>query len=310
MSAQFDSRAFRRALGNFATGVTVITAQDAEGNKAGMTANSFTSVSLDPALVLWCIDKNAKSYDIFQHATHFAINILAADQIDLSNNFARHREDKFEGIAHHEGLGKVLLLDDAAAHFECELFKTVDAGDHYILIGKVLSFNDDGRAPLLYHQGTYSAVLPHPSLHKKREDVLPEDNPVLNGKLFSNMHYLLTQAVRTYQNDYYPKQLASGLRSSEARMLLVLAGEHANTKVGMLKEVAMPMREIDQAVEILKRKCLLVEEGETLLLTDKGREKAMDLFDIADEHQAQVFGRYKAEEVELFKRMLTDMIVQ
>lgn len=302
----FDPKSFRRALGNFATGVTVVTAQDSEGNKVGVTANSFNSVSLEPALVLWSIDKQSSSHEVFERASHFAVNILAGDQINLSNNFARPKEDKFAGIAHREGIGKSLLLEDCAAHFECELHQQIDAGDHFILIGKVVAFSDFGRAPLLYHQGAYSAVLPHPSLQRKREAVMVGETA--SGKLFHNMHYLLTQAVRAYQNDYYPKQLASGLRTSEARMLLVLDGGHANCKVGMLKEVAMPIREIEQAVEILKRKGLIHEDSDTLQLTDLGHDQAQQLYAIAEEHQDQVFSQYQPEQVTLFKTMLKDMI--
>src|SRR5450830_1176278 len=94
----FDPRAFRRALGNFATGVTVVTAADASGRKVGVTANSFNSVSLDPPLVLWSIDKRSNSHEVFEQASHFAVNVLAADQIDLSNNFARPKEDRFAEI--------------------------------------------------------------------------------------------------------------------------------------------------------------------------------------------------------------------
>ena len=83
-----DAKAFRRALGNFATGVTIMTAQNEQGERVGVTANSFNSVSLDPALILWSIDKKSSSFDIFQQASHFAVNILSAAQIELSNKFA------------------------------------------------------------------------------------------------------------------------------------------------------------------------------------------------------------------------------
>lgn len=86
-TAAFDARAFRRALGNFATGVTVVTAADQNGRKVGVTANSFNSVSLDPPLILWSIDKRSSSHDVFDEATHFAVNVLAADQIDLFEQF-------------------------------------------------------------------------------------------------------------------------------------------------------------------------------------------------------------------------------
>lgn len=307
MTTQFDSRSFRRALGNFATGVIVVTAQDEEGNKVGMTANSFTSVSLEPPLILWCIDKRANSYEIFKKVKHFAVNILAADQIDISNNFARSKDDRFSGVHCVEGIGKCLLIEDVSAQFECELVEEIDGGDHIILLGKVLSFNDLGRVPLVYHQGAYSSLFPHPSLRKKCPDNRAPCVEI-NEKLSSNVYYLLMQAVRNYQNDYYPKQVASGLRSSEARILLVLSAGLANCKSQLVKEASIPLREIDQAIEILQRKSFLTVDCEQLALTEKGVEQAMSLFDIAEEHQAEVLARYQPEEVALFKKMLKEMI--
>lgn len=306
--AQWDSRSFRRALGNFATGIIVVTAQDEYGNKVGMTANSFTSVSLDPPMLLWCIDKRANSHTVFSKAKYFAVNILAADQIQISNNFARPKEDRFDGIHYVEGIGRSLLIKDVAAQFECELLEEIDAGDHIILLGKVLSFNDFGRAPLLYHQGAYSAILPHPSLRKKMDEIQSVSASDINKKLSTNIYYLLLQAIRAYENDYYPKQLASGLRSSEARILLVLAANLAKNKAQMVKEAAIPMREIDQALEILLRKNLLEIKNDEVSLTEKGQEQALSLFDLAEAHQAEVLSRYKAEEIELFKKMLKDML--
>ena len=149
---QVDTRAFRRALGNFATGVTVVTAADASGRKVGVTANSFNSVSLDPPLILWSIDKRSTSHAVFEAATHFAVNVLAADQIDLSNNFARPREDRFAEIEYQTGAGGAPVLADCSARFECEKYQQVDGGDHWIMIGKVVAFDDCGRSPLLYHR--------------------------------------------------------------------------------------------------------------------------------------------------------------
>ncbi len=166
--AGFDPRAFRRALGNFATGVTIMTAA-VDGRKVGVTANSFNSVSLDPALILWSIDKRSTSYEVFNDASHFAVNILAADQIDLSNQFARPKDDKFVGIECEEGAGGAPLFSDCAARFQCAMHQQVDGGDHWILIGKVIAFDDFGRSPLLYHQGAYSSVLPHPRLVSRPE---------------------------------------------------------------------------------------------------------------------------------------------
>lgn len=299
-----DSKAFRQALGNFATGVTIMTAQNSAGERVGVTANSFNSVSLDPALILWSIDKNSSSFKTFSEATHFAVNILSAAQIDLSNKFAKRGEDKFLGVDFHVGAGAAPLLKNCSANFECEKFSIVDGGDHWIILGKVVQLHDHGRSPLLYHQGAYSTVLPHPSLNMEAK---PGEN-IFPGRLYDNMYYLLTQAVRAYQNDYQPKQLASGFRTSEARLLLVLESKTATSKCDLLREVAMPSREIEQATEILSQKGLLIDTGDCYALTERGKECAFMLYKIAESHQEEVFAQYTEQEHELFKRMLKDLI--
>lgn len=150
---KIDPKAFRRALGNFATGVTVMTATDKDGNRVGVTANSFNSVSLDPALILWSIDRRSGSKEAFLNASHFAVNILAVDQIDISNNFARPADDRFAGIEFKEGAGRAILLPNCAASFECELHETLDGGDHIILVGKVVDFSDNGKPPFFIIKG-------------------------------------------------------------------------------------------------------------------------------------------------------------
>jgi len=308
MSPCIDSRAFRRALGNFATGVTVITAATPDGQKVGVTANSFNSVSLDPALVLWSIDKRSTSYEVFRRASHYAVNVLAADQIDVSNQFARPRDDKFESIAYEAGQGGAPLLADCAARFQCELHQQLDGGDHWILIGKVVAFDDLGRSPLLYHQGAYSMVLPHTRMTQKSEGQPASSD--FQGRLSHNLYYLMTQAVRSYQSSYQPRQLSTGLRTSEARMLMVLENDAGLCMGELLREVAMPVREIEQAVDILKRKGLVADSAERYLLTAAGVEQAEALWRIAGEQQDKVFSAFSAEQIETFKHMLKAVIAQ
>lgn len=303
-ATEFDSKSFRRALGNFATGVTIITAQNAKGEKVGVTANSFNSVSLEPPLILWSIDKRSSSYEVFTEATHFAVNILAADQIDLSNKFARSKDDKYASVDYELGVGNVPVLKECSAVFECERFNILEGGDHWIIIGKVVHYQDNGRSPLLYHQGAYSSVLPHPSLNIKPQ----EGEEVFPGRLYDNMYYLLTQAARAYTNDYQPKQLASGYRTSEARMLLVLESKTATSKGCLQREVAMPLREIEQAADILIRKGLMVDAEKTYELTDQGIQAAQMLYQIAESHQKEVFEKYSDDDKSLFKKMLKDLI--
>ena len=303
-----DPMKFRRALGNFATGVTIMTAQNEQGEKVGVTANSFNSVSLDPALILWSIDKNSSSFYVFEQATHFAVNILSGSQIDLSNKFSRRNIDKYEGTSYRQGAGLAPLLDHCSAVFECERHQIIEGGDHWIIIGKVINFHDEGRSPLVYHQGAYSGVTPHPLLQVKAATTGVEDvGEMHQGHLHSNVCYLMSRAFKFYQNDYIPKQLVTGFRTSEARLLLVLGSGTASSKADLPRDIAMPMREVEQSAAILEKDGLLVESKGFFKLTEKGKKTAHYLFDIADSHQNEVFEKYPDNEKDIFIKILRDI---
>jgi flavin reductase (DIM6/NTAB) family NADH-FMN oxidoreductase RutF/pimeloyl-ACP methyl ester carboxylesterase len=150
-----DAKSFRRALGAFATGVTVVATTQGDGTPRGFTANSFTSVSLDPPLVLVCIAKSASSYEVFSQAPAFSINVLAEDQRETSGLFASKAADKFERAAWHRSAHDNPIIAGAAAWFDCRMHSLVDAGDHAILIGRVLDFGDTPANPLGYCRGAY-----------------------------------------------------------------------------------------------------------------------------------------------------------
>jgi flavin reductase (DIM6/NTAB) family NADH-FMN oxidoreductase RutF len=153
-----SSRDFRLALGSFATGVTVVTARAADGRLAGLTANSFASVSLDPPLVLWSLSRRAPSLGILLAATHFAIHVLAEEQHHLSVRFATAGADKYAGLDVAEGLGGAPLLSGAAAVFECRRRETHDGGDHVIFLAEVERYTHAERPPLLFHRGRYAGL--------------------------------------------------------------------------------------------------------------------------------------------------------
>ena len=149
----FSTQEFRAALGMFATGVTIVTARDADGAPVGLTANSFNSVSLAPPLVLWSLWRGAGSMQAFARGSHYAINILAADQHDLAERFA--------GLAWREGAGGAPLLEGAAAVFECFNRSRYEEGDHVIFVGEVEHCaRREGAKPLLFHGGRYFTELP------------------------------------------------------------------------------------------------------------------------------------------------------
>lgn len=159
-----DPRALRSLLGQFATGVTVITTRGANGRNVGMTANSFSSVSLEPPLVLWSISRSAPSLADFLAASHFAINVLAADQHGLSGHFARGAADKFADIAYQTGAGGVPMLEGVIASLVCRNLTQYEGGDHLIFIGQIEEYTNSGGEPLIFHAGQYRVSASHPAL--------------------------------------------------------------------------------------------------------------------------------------------------
>ncbi len=149
------ARALRTTLGRFATGVTIITCRDAAGLPVGLTANSFGALSLDPPLVLWSLRASSPSLAAFGQATHFAVNVLAETQVDLSRRFASPVTDKFAHGAWGAGQGGAPVLAGCAAVFECRTERSHEAGDHVLFIGRVVRVADLAVAPLLFQGGHY-----------------------------------------------------------------------------------------------------------------------------------------------------------
>ncbi len=153
----FDARDLRRAFGNFATGVTIVTTLDGDGIPCGFTANSFTSVSIDPPLLLVSIANSAWGCEIFRRSEGFAVNILAQSQRDLSNRFARAGVDKFAGVSWRAAVTGAPILEDVVAWFDCVHHEQVEAGDHVLLIGRVREYGYNTHAPLGFCRGAYVA---------------------------------------------------------------------------------------------------------------------------------------------------------
>ena len=161
---EFDTVKFRKACGQFMTGVTIVTTMDEETGPAGLAANSFTSVSLQPPLVLVSVDKGANSYRVLERSGRYAVHILGAHQEELCRRFARGElsgTEKLEGVSWTPGGGGVPLLDDYLARFECRVVQAIPGGDHVIYLGEVerLDFEDTELPPLGFFRGDY---LPSP----------------------------------------------------------------------------------------------------------------------------------------------------
>ena len=153
---EFSTQQFRAALGTFATGVTIITARSVEGELIGFTANSFNSVSLEPPLVLWSLARQARSIAVFTKGTHYAINVLGADQMNLAQAFSSKSADRWAAVQFTPGIAGAPLITGSIATFECFNRSRYDEGDHVIFIGEVeRCTHRTGVAPLLFHAGRY-----------------------------------------------------------------------------------------------------------------------------------------------------------
>lgn len=158
---QLEPRSLRQLLGQYATGITVVTALDVNQRKIGMTANSFTSVSLDPPLILWNIAKSATHFEDFRQAEYFAINILNEDQYLESNHFSKSADDKFEGLDDVDEYMGIPILNKSLTTFVCRQYELHEAGDHYIIVGQIEACRNQMGNPLVFHNGQYKQANVH-----------------------------------------------------------------------------------------------------------------------------------------------------
>ena len=305
----FDPKDFRRALSQFPTGVTVITTLDAEGNPVGVTASSFNSVSMDPILVLWSIDKGAHSLPAFENAEHFAVNVLGKDQVSTSNNFASRGEDKFANAAYSAGLGGSPILDEYAAQFECKTWATYDGGDHLILVGEVINYRyNDSVEPLVFARGSYAVSAQHPEMVKASspcEQTAAEDNFVGDYLL-----YLLRNAYQSFSADLYPKlKQECGINPEEWRIMARMISCPESKISDLTKIVMQPEVALRQSADWMVEKGLVeFIDNETLKLTAKGTETATKMQALAIKEETALLAQIPADQAEHLKTNLKTLI--
>lgn len=158
MNIVFDTRQFRNALGGFVTGVAVVTTKLENQDPIGLTVNSFASLSLDPPLVLWSIDRRSDMLSIFSACKNFTVNVLTAAQQDIASHCSKPGDHSISQFDHEICGNGIPVLANAKAVFECEVHERVEGGDHVIMIGRVHSFSNSDAAPLLYYEGQYASL--------------------------------------------------------------------------------------------------------------------------------------------------------
>jgi 3-hydroxy-9,10-secoandrosta-1,3,5(10)-triene-9,17-dione monooxygenase reductase component len=310
-AAEFDPREYRNALGNFATGVTVVTAKDLTEGYVGTTVNSFSSVSIDPPLILWSLDKSARSLAAYQEAEYFVVNVLAADQVTISNEFAKVGSDKFTEIDYTLNLQGVPVLGGCVAHFECQTRHIYEGGDHIIIVGEVLHFESSGRNALLFHNGGYCVSEYHPVASNKRN--MPEDGSFADDYL----NYLVGRVFYQLRNKLKPVLKKHGITDPEYRVLASLAGREECSFSVLLHYTLLNESRLQGAVQALAERGLLTVceqddaylENTSAVLTDAGREMALPLLEVARANEADALGNFNQGEAREIKDYLKRMVV-
>ncbi|MDQ0315264.1 flavin reductase [Amorphus orientalis] len=298
-----DPRALRRTLGQFATGVTVITAMDPQdGTVVGMTANSFSSVSLDPPLILWSIVREAKSLPVFMRATHFAVNVLSKEQLDQSNRFARPGADKFEDIEWSSGLGGAPVLPGTAAVFECARHVEHDGGDHLIMIGRVERFARYDREGLVFARGRYGVTAEHPLVDEQATAATP---PGERHPYDDFLIPLLHRAYSTLFEAFSTHLDREGITGPEMRVLAYLSLRSGADREQISRGSYLGSQTTDEAIDRLAGQGLVAPGGDGgLRLTEAGASRFKTLIEHAERFEIEGLTEVDAVDVATLKRLL------
>lgn len=290
---QIDRQDFRRALGRFPTGVTIVTTRAPDGSFVGLTANSFNSVSLDPPLVLWSLGKRQGSLPQFQQARVFAVNVLAADQLDLSQRFASPVEDRFRGVPTFRAETGAPLLEGCAAWFDCALHHSYDGGDHMIFVGRVLACRAEARPALVYADGQYGLSSRHPMAPPPRMPVEADLPP--QAFVDDYLAYLLAKASALVSAQFHAEVKAEGLSVPEWRALATLSDGVPRT-IGALADIVLsPQPTLTKLIDRMEQKGDVRRDASSedrrrtmVTITEQGRARIGTLLIAAKQHEANL----------------------
>ncbi|RFO96019.1 peptidase [Rhodoferax lacus] len=302
----FDPKDFRRALGMFATGVTIVTAHAADGAPVGVTANSFNSVSISPPLVLWSLAKSARSLDSFTSAGHWNVHILAEDQVDMSNLFARAGEDKFSGLQLDPSPSQAPLLQACSARFQCRTMFQYEGGDHIIFVGEVIGYDRSERPPLLYVTGGYALAA------RKSEPVSTEPRADTGSALFSEdlLGYLLGRSHFQFVGGIRSTLNERGLSEADFFVLSLLSVQAPLSSSAIAGHVAYTA--IDVGPVLLQALCdrglLEQPQADSFALSVRGRDAILHVLAAAKAEEADVIDQLGEMEAAMLRNLLKRLI--
>ena len=298
-----DLRAFRRALGQFATGVTVVTSNTSD-YKVGMTVNSFASVSLDPPLVSWSIRKESQHRETFTQGEHFAVSVLAEDQVDLCSVFGRPQEKQFDTVSWTESIHGDPLLDNAIAHFECKVEAVYPGGDHDIIIGRVERYTRLAGTPLVFSQGQYRVAFDHPQLDgtsASQNARVNSDDQTMFASLLKTTERHLSDAFQEYREEL-------DLSVAAGRIINIL--DVSPSSIQQLSEGAlMGFAAVEDAVRDLKAKDLISGSSQgPYVLTNSGRYMRQALLSRAQELNERLTSQIDPTDLATARRVLMQLL--
>lgn len=301
-----DPREFRNALGQFATGVTVVTTMDGAGNPVGVTASSFNSVSLDPPLVLWSLAKSAKSMPAYQSSGGFNVHILASHQDSLSNQFARPSDDKFKGVNWSKCESGNPVLPEFAALFRCETQYQYEGGDHVIFVGKVTEYETHDFPVLVFHAGNYADA----KVKAKKAVTIVPDVDIDAGQYTDD--FLLYLISRAHFQSSYPTRKACyalGMSESEYFCLSLLAMSSALTPAEIVTRLEHTGHHPDEDIFArLHRKGWVDGDKSEISISSEGRKLFIRLLAQSKALEEQVTKHFTDDEIDGAKAFLKKLI--
>ncbi len=292
-----DARAFRRCLGQFATGVTVMTAQHGE-LRAGMAVNSFAALSLEPPLVLWSIRRASGSLAAFTEVSNFAVNVLAGDQIDVANRFAASGIDKFAGTDWAPGVAGSPVLAGTVATLECAREQVLEGGDHLIIVGRVLHFTRRAGEPLLFAQGRYALSQDHPAA--LRDGARPAATDTDDCSLLRLLHFASHEMSAAFD----AKRRAAGLTVGQFRIYSWLLNQPRT--LAQLERLAFLGNQdaSDSLAELIERGHVVLGVDGCYRLTAAGQAAATASRQRVQRFEEQVFRDLSPEDLATTRRVL------
>lgn len=300
-----EAEGFRRSLSEFATGVTIIATQ-VDGNSFGVTSNSFASVSLEPPLVLWSIRRESKSFAAFETCSHFSVNILADDQIKLSQHFARSGPEKFRDVDHRAGLGEAPLLTGVAASFECVSRHAYDGGDHLILVGEVQRYCRYERQPLLFVKGRYAVSVDHPDTRMFGGGAAQLEDS--DERVLSNLMIRAYSAIAT-RLETGRQSAGLGLNLMQARLLRAAAASPGCTLEELLPELLLDFNASRNVLGSMVSLGLVAVDGEgRVRLTPGGESRLHAIVRHAHANEEVLFQDIPDADLETVRRVLNTMV--